>query len=131
MLERTPLNDIELAWQAYEAAQRPVYFARFRPRLCGEQNWRCCYCGVRMLNIALHDLRYLPKKERFRVRSMIATVEHVIRRVDGGTDEWENLAASCEWCNVRRHDRSAEDWFLEVQALIGLGAHPHGVAFRP
>lgn len=31
-----------------------------------------------------------------------ATLEHVVRRRDGGTDDMGNLAISHEWCNANR-----------------------------
>lgn len=57
-------------------------------RLCEEQNWRCCYCG--------HDWRILIN------RKTRPTVEHIIPRSKGGTDEWVNLAAACSRCNSHR-----------------------------
>lgn len=123
------LHDKEAAWRAFEAWRSPrVEMAReMRPRLFEAQNWRCCYCGVYVTDIQRHDLKRLPRAERNRAVWMIGTIEHVIRRTDRGGDEWDNLVGSCEWCNVSRGERSAEEWFIEVQALIRLGAHPHGI----
>lgn len=49
-------------------------------RLCGEQNWRCAYCGKPM-------------------EDETASIDHVIARSRGGSNEWENLVAAHRQCN--------------------------------
>jgi 5-methylcytosine-specific restriction endonuclease McrA len=56
--------------------------------LSESQNWRCCYCGVKT------NLNTEPK----------ATIEHVKRIADGGTDEYFNLVMACEKCNNLKGD---------------------------
>lgn len=99
--EAQRLVEIELAWKQHRT---PLYgtngprmrrSGRFRRRLlaqlAGEQNWRCCHCGVRT-NEAVH-----PDDE--------PTIEHVIPRALGGTDAEGNLAMACRACNTTRgHD---------------------------
>lgn len=58
----------------------PRFHRRIIPFLAEAQNWRCCYCGMVM---GFDDV----------------TVEHVMPRAIGGSDEWENMAAACEFCN--------------------------------
>jgi hypothetical protein len=41
---------------------------------------------------------------------MRATIEHVIRRCDGGTNNMANQKLACADCNNRRQDRSFEEW---------------------
>lgn len=58
--------------------------------LCEAQNHRCCWCGVRMDEMA-PDKRDRP------------TFEHVIPLSDGGTDSPDdNLAVACRACNLGR-----------------------------
>jgi hypothetical protein len=59
-----------------------------RTRLAEAQNWHCCWCGC--------DATHL------RGKSNSATVEHIIPRSKGGSDDMENLAMACERCNTRR-----------------------------
>lgn len=67
-----------------------------RTRLAEAQNWHCCWCGC--------DATHL------RGKSNSATVEHIIPRSKGGTDDMDNLAMACERCNTRRGCRSVEDF---------------------
>ena len=132
---RTPLNDKELAWQAWEEMQRTPCWGispLVRIAIHEAQNWRCCYCGVVMwagepfeclgAYMKAHGLRDTEAAKRRR-----ATAEHIRRRIDGGSDLPENLAGACLWCNTTRHDMPAEDWFWKVRGLIEAGFHPHGV----
>lgn len=59
-----------------------------RTRLAEAQNWKCCFCGCKMTE--------------FRGMAHSATIEHVIPQTFGGTDDPENLAASCNSCNNNR-----------------------------
>lgn len=56
--------------------------------LSGEQNHRCCLCGIRM--------GYFGDWQRY------PTFEHVVPRVFGGRFEYENLVISCSECNCKR-----------------------------
>jgi hypothetical protein len=64
------------------------YAEAFRFQLAGEQNWRCCYCGVEMA--------------RFRNVPELCTTEHVIPKACGGQLRWETCAAACKRCNTER-----------------------------
>jgi hypothetical protein len=59
-----------------------------RTRLAEAQNWKCCFCGCVMTEL--------------RNKGNSATVEHVIPKDFGGTDDAENLVASCNYCNNKR-----------------------------
>lgn len=72
-----------------------------RERLAAEQGHRCCYCGVRFGAWIKH---WRPKLTR-------ATIEHIIPRSQGGSDDWENLAAACYRCNDLRQDEPALEFF--------------------
>jgi len=60
-------------------------------RLGEAQNWRCCYCGIYM-----HTGSHRPTSRD------CATVEHVVPRTAGGSDDWLNLVAACRLCNNAR-----------------------------
>ncbi len=87
-----------------------------RARLAEAQNWRCCYCGVRMVHIRTSN-GALPNDA--------LTIEHVIPVRDGGDDTWENMAAACYWCNNRRGQYSGEEWVTIVDQYKALGMHPN------
>ncbi len=74
---------------------------------------------------------YLNRKGRRNrvVNDRRATIEHLKRIVDGGSNDIENVVGACGWCNSNRQDYEAADWFVLVQSLIRNGAHPHGSAF--
>ena len=72
-----------------------------RTRLAEAQNWRCCWCG-----------RYTSI---FRNRRNSATIEHVLPKSQGGTDDWENLAMSCARCNSNRGSKDAETFVPPVR----------------
>ena len=77
--------------------------------LGGELVWegRCIFCR-RRLRVRL-DGQPISR----------ATVEHIIPRSKGGTDELPNLALACSGCNHekgRRHDRRDSARAAEIQA---------------
>jgi 5-methylcytosine-specific restriction endonuclease McrA len=58
-------------------------------RLSEAQNWRCCYCGVRVVIGEPLDPR-------------LATLEHIVPKCFGGNDHPDNLAMACACCNNNR-----------------------------
>ncbi len=106
------------------------------------QNWRCCYCGFRMRAAEPWECEaryargfgyaYRPSNTVVRLflgRSR-ATIEHLHRRADGGSDYYDNLVGACNWCNANRLDRSAMVWFQEVQFLVETGRHPFSLLIK-
>lgn len=73
-----------------------------RTRLAEAQNWKCCWCG---------DL-CTPQRNKYNS----ATIEHVTPQSEGGADDWENYAMSCNRCNNARGTRSAERFAEMVEA---------------
>jgi len=94
-VERAHLRQVEIdaAWRLHRGAARPEYgqsdlHPHVRDRLAEAQNWRCCYCGVRM-----GGGTYEPTA---------ATFEHVVPRSRGGTNLVTNLVVACRRCNGER-----------------------------
>lgn len=84
---------IEAAWALYDERGRrrgPIALA-LAHRLSAEQNHRCCHCGVRT--------------KRWDRGPHRATVEHIIPRCRGGSNEYRNLAMACYSCNNARGSR--------------------------
>lgn len=99
--EQRKLIEIDLAWELHRQQMGMIEPARPKikgragrrlfERVCGEQNWRCCHCGVRTNEAGA------PKQQ--------PTWEHIIPRCIGGSNEYENLAMACLRCNnARGHD---------------------------
>lgn len=82
--------EIEAAWELHRwrGGTTDQRTPENKMRLAEAQNWRCCYCGVRM---TLH-CGGLDE----------ATFEHVVPKSRGGTDGTENLVIACFGCNSRR-----------------------------
>ena len=74
-----------------------------RVRLAEAQNWKCCWCGCE----CVAESNYQNS----------ATIEHVVPRSLGGSDDWENLAMACNKCNHRRGIKSVDD-MLEITASV-------------
>ena len=102
-IPRFPDHLPDLAWFYMEWGQEylnyhDVWRVRWqRQRLSEAQNHRCCYCGDVMADWDV------PCDQQ-------ATIEHVTRKVEGGTDDWENLAAACRLCNNTRNDMPPLEW---------------------
>lgn len=58
-----------------------------RNRIFKRDNYQCVYCGSR--------------KE--------LTLDHVIPKSRGGTNDWTNLVTSCSKCNVKKADRTPDE----------------------
>ncbi len=65
---------------------------KIKARLAEAQNWRCCYCGIRM--------------EGFGDDLNAPTFEHVIPLRDGGSNRHsENIVIACRTCNGTRANK--------------------------
>lgn len=91
-----------------------------RHRLYFAQTGECCYCGVVMLMTGdlsverFAKLFALTKKQAQRRR---ASIEHLKRRVDGGTHAIHNLALACCLCNSKRQ---STPWNVYAQRRSGV-----------
>ena len=100
-------REISAAWRAYSPNQAKAAIdrgiekyqqkKRLRDALAERQGWRCCYCGLRSLDL---------------------TLEHVLPASLGGPDEEWNLAAACMPCNA---DRASKMWPVHADALHAIG----------
>lgn len=72
-----------------------------RTRLSESQNHRCCWCG--------RQTTELPD------RPHSATIEHILPKSQGGTNDFHNLAMACRKCNAGRGTMSVEEF------LFGIG----------
>lgn len=79
---------------------RKIYI---RVRLAESQNWKCCWCGCEC--VAESNCQNS------------ATIEHVVPRSLGGSDDWDNLAMACNKCNHRRGIKSVDD-MLEITVSV-------------
>lgn len=71
-----------------------------RAVLWAKQDGRCCYCQV--------ALKPVPaKKSRKPLHPATETLEHLRRKVDGGTHRNDNIALACLECNT---GRGSMDW---------------------
>ena len=57
----------------------------------------CCLCGLQMFP----DTTYGPE--------LAYTIEHMVPRSKGGTNELENLDGSHQWCNQYKGEASMEE----------------------
>lgn len=79
-----------------------------RTELSGCQNHRCCWCGT-TFSEELNSTHY-------------PTVEHVVPKALGGSNDPTNLAVACKRCNLKRKTK-APDEFLAIVQKNGW-AHP-------
>lgn len=121
-----PRTDKEAAWLAFHRIRNKIRKStvlrrEWRRAACEETNHRCCYCGVALIDVTDEIIGQLTPRLRYRC----ATLEHIIRKADGGTDQCANLTAACYWCNTHRNDLAALLWFSQVQWLKERGQHPN------
>ena len=89
------------------------------------QNWRCCFCGVRMLDKRENFTQYarqngIPARSPA-VDCRVATTF----RIDGGkSNRWDNLAVGCAYCVSAKGDMPALAWMRVVEMNILAGTHP-------
>ena len=98
------INDIPITYEVFKKKHKKKLLASLiyershlvynRTRLAEAQNWKCCFCGVRM--------------DEMHGKRNSVTVEHVIPKSKGGTNDMANLAASCYACNNNRGTKDAE-----------------------
>ncbi|GAA1436357.1 hypothetical protein GCM10009616_35910 [Microlunatus lacustris] len=68
----------------------------------------CCFCCIAMSFEVITDHRYNPSR---------ATLEHLLPISRGGSHTWDNVALACWQCNVRKNNRTVEEWTADAQAV--------------
>lgn len=81
---------------------------KVRKVLFRKQRGLCCYCRVPMT--------LPPRPDVGKTERTMATLEHLRRKADGGTDHRDNLALACHRCNSGRH---GVDWFTYASRKQG------------
>lgn len=84
-------------------------FRMIRNILRKRQNNRCCYCQTFMF-------RYQGPQPKGGLPASAETLEHLRRKIDGGTNHPDNLALSCFACNS---GRGSIDWLTYKSLRMG------------
>jgi hypothetical protein len=114
-------SQIAAWWQKFAAVRRRRVW-----RLSEQQNHRCCYCATltwisdsRSPNPEFQPDRLPGMKNR-----QMATADHLLPVVKGGSEKIENMVMACDYCNQLRGDMPAlEFWEImqdpqKIRALI-------------
>lgn len=73
---------------------------------------RCHYCGIAMTFEPAVGHAYIPTK---------ATIEHLLPLSRGGSHTWDNVRACCWQCNVRKNNKTAEEWSVSNDVALAPG----------
>lgn len=82
-----------------------------RTKIHNRDGWRCAWCRCVVARYGDPD--------RIRLHRAIATVDHVIPRCKGGSNDIRNLVTSCMACNRQRGGMSFVAMALQVAARNG------------
>lgn len=104
--EPTPDQFLEYPGKMTRIAYEVAHWTWLRCRLAEAQNHICCWCGKLTV-------------EKRKVWNS-STVEHVTPKSKGGSDNWENLAMSCNSCNNKRGDLEVEEFLERFQNVADV-----------
>lgn len=90
-------------------------------RRANEQRGRCIYCynptwarPFEPQGMAMLRMRYLrcerPADYWPTLGSFLASIEHLVAKADGGTDNAANIASACKFCNGGRGAHGVGEW---------------------
>ncbi|WP_312862828.1 HNH endonuclease [Rhizobium tropici] len=82
----------------YRSEMKTALKRRYLLTLFAKQDGKCCYCDRHVI---------LSYRWRDQQRPDAATIEHLRRRADGGSNHPDNLAMACKECN---DGRGPVDW---------------------
>lgn len=94
----------------------------------------CCYCGCETYVPGGSSRQEVADRfgitlgrpgAKLALRRRMASREHIVRVVDGGTNAIGNLAIACRHCNGLRNEATPREHRAAVQRLIAAGAHPN------
>jgi hypothetical protein len=89
-----------------------------RRRVAAEQNWRCAYCGVQMIDGGGR-------------RSMLqCTLDEFIPLAAGGARTWANSVAACRFCNTARGLMEAFAFYDLVRQRGRMEAAQHALQWH-
>ena len=109
------------------------YIQRFGKQLANRDGWVCHYCVKPLvpLHVGKTDTRYrhvfayeiMPDGTEWPVWETRpeygeATVDHIICRIDGGSDDLDNLVLACWWCNTKRNVKPYEVFLQQKRAEV-------------
>ncbi len=92
-------NRVRVLKYGVESNFRPWMESYFRTR----QQGRCFYCGKMMVR---NCSRYSPRKEN---------LEHLIPFSRGGAHSWDNTVLACFGCNMKKRNKTAEEFIQETR----------------
>lgn len=94
--------------------------AYLRVKLFEKQGKRCCYCELPIYLKAHESAETFPIRSRNGIpdKRFVATMEHLRRKADGGTNRIDNLALACLVCNSGRGNT---DWLTYKTLRTGGG----------
>lgn len=87
-------------------------YKKLRKELFKEQQGCCYYCDC--------EMKFKVMEEDGTYNKDGATIEHLHRVCEGGTDARHNLVLACSTCNSYREDFSPEIWKMACTILIPL-----------
>lgn len=77
---------------------------------CYNNSFKCAYCGEKMGLIFENEKSF--------------TIDHILARVCGGSDDIRNLAFCCQSCNSMKKDKDA-GWFADNVKRLKLRKNKH------
>lgn len=70
---------------------------KIRVELQKRQNGQCFYCHCEL--------------------DETAQIDHRVAMINGGTDDLNNLALTCAWCNHHKHRNTEEQWRKRIKRI--------------
>ncbi len=82
---------------------RPINFSvpkyrKLRAELYKRDGFACLHCGTKAVNVPDN---YTGENTLYTESSWLE-VDHIVSRMNGGTNEMENLQTLCQICNLRK-----------------------------
>lgn len=104
----TKEEEIEIAWKEHLTVHRTT-LSMIRDKLIEVQDNRCHYCDIEMTKFD-PQTRFSPT-----LLWSDATLDHMTPLSKGGTNEIENLVASCSSCNNEKGDMDYEQYIQLIR----------------